>query len=378
MSPTSDSSDRYAGGFGGYDPQATGEIDSDVRGEILRQAGREPVTRAAQPLTAYGPQPAAGMTHYVRQTDIDPRAARRAERQVSIMFGLSALATVGFMIAYVVLPADSLVALPFFGRTSASNLALGLSLGLAIFLIGAGAIHWAKKLMPDVELSQERHPMLPDEQTRADALGQVVEGGLESGITRRPLLRRTLLAAMALLPLPAIVMLRDLGPAPKGELFRTMWSDGRRILADITYQPLRPEDIPVGAMVSAVPEGIVEVTHETGTLNERAKAPVVLVRMAPEDIRSQQGQGWDYQGILAYSKICTHVGCPIALYQQRTKHLLCPCHQSTFDLADSGVPIFGPAARRLPQLAISVDSEGYLVALGDFAEPVGPTIWERE
>jgi len=365
------------GGFAGYDPEAGDETERDVRGDVVRRAGTEPTDRAAQPVTAYGPQPAAGVTHYIRQTDIDPRAARRAERQVALMFGLSALATVGFLVAYIALPASALVTIPFFGRTSASNLALGVSLGLAIFLIGAGAIHWAKKLMPDVELSQERHPMLPDEETRAEALGQVIEGGIESGITRRPLLRRTLLAAMALLPLPAIVMLRDLGPAPRGELNRTMWTEGRRILADITYQPLRPEDIPIGAMVSAVPEGIVEVTHEEGNLNERAKAPVVVVRMAPDDIRSQQGEGWDYQGILAYSKICTHVGCPIALYQQRTKHLLCPCHQSTFDLADSGVPIFGPAARRLPQLAVSVDSEGYLIALGDFAEPVGPTIWER-
>jgi ubiquinol-cytochrome c reductase iron-sulfur subunit len=99
--------------------------------------------------------------------------------------------------------------------------------------------------------------------------------------------------------------------------------------------------------------------------------------MRPEDIKSQQGPDWDYQGIVAYSKICTHVGCPIALYEQRSHHLLCPCHQSTFDLADSGQPIFGPAARRLPQLAITVDEEGYLVARQGFQEPVGPSFWER-
>ena len=99
--------------------------------------------------------------------------------------------------------------------------------------------------------------------------------------------------------------------------------------------------------------------------------------MQPDEIRSQQGDGWDYQGILAYSKICTHVGCPIALYEQRTHHLLCPCHQSTFDLADSGNVVFGPAARRMPQLPIGVDEEGYLIAMSDFQVPVGPSFWER-
>jgi ubiquinol-cytochrome c reductase iron-sulfur subunit len=102
--------------------------------------------------------------------------------------------------------------------------------------------------------------------------------------------------------------------------------------------------------------------------------------MRPSDIKSQQapeGQTWDYQGILAFSKICTHVGCPIALYQQRQHSLLCPCHQSTFDLADGGKVIFGPAARRMPQLPITIDSEGYLVAQSDFQEPVGPSFWER-
>ena len=130
-------------------------------------------------------------------------------------------------------------------------------------------------------------------------------------------------------------------------------------------------------MASALPADLKAIEEEQGTLNERAKASIILVRMAPDEIRSQQIQDGDYQGILAFSKICTHLGCPIALYQQRTKHLLCPCHQSTFDLADSGNVIFGPAARRLPQLAITVDGQGYLVAKESFQEPVGPSFWER-
>jgi ubiquinol-cytochrome c reductase iron-sulfur subunit len=146
---------------------------------------------------------------------------------------------------------------------------------------------------------------------------------------------------------------------------------------NVSSRPVRPEDIPVGGLVAAIPLDLPEVEHEEGSFNARAKAAIILVRMEPDEIRSQQGDGWDYQGILAYSKICTHVGCPIALYEQRTHHLLCPCHQSTFDLADSGNVVFGPAARRMPQLPIGVDEEGYLVARSDFQEPVGPSFWER-
>ena len=150
-----------------------------------------------------------------------------------------------------------------------------------------------------------------------------------------------------------------------------------RVVSDVSYLPIRLSDIPVGGMVSAVPENLPEVEEETGTLNARAKAAVIVVRMLPSEIRTQQNDDWSIDGIIAFSKICTHVGCPIGLYEQQTHHLLCPCHQSTFDLADSGNVIFGPAARQLPQLAIAVDDEGYLVARGDFAEPVGPSFWER-
>ena len=121
-------------------------------------------------------------------------------------------------------------------------------------------------------------------------------------------------------------------------------------------------------------EGIEQVGDR---LEQRAKAAVLLMRLNPDDIASAKERSWGYQGIVAYSKICTHVGCPVGLYEQTTHHLLCPCHQSTFDVADGAKVLFGPAKRPLPQLPIEVDDEGYLIAQSDFTEPIGPSFWER-
>lgn len=338
-----------------------------------------------EPDTATGHLPLAEIPHRPRATDTDPKAARRAERQVASMFLLSMLFVILFVAAYVGIDKSTAVYIPVLGNVGASQVALGFCLGAAIFLIGAGAIQWAKKLMPDVEVVQQRHDMASPGSATEEAAANYERGKEESGFARYRIIRRTLIAALALFPIPLVVMLKDLwvptpeeqGKSPAEILSTTLWRADSRIVSDGTYRPVRPEDLPVGGLISAVPADLEEVEHLQGNLNARGKAAIILVRMEPDDIRSQQGDGWDYQGILAYSKICTHVGCPIALYEQRTHHLLCPCHQSTFDLADSGNVVFGPAARRMPQLPIGVDAEGYLVAKSDFAEPVGPSFWER-
>jgi ubiquinol-cytochrome c reductase iron-sulfur subunit len=316
-----------------------------------------------------------------RRTDTDIRAARRAERQVATMFGLSAVSTIAFVVCFVTIDIDDQMTIPLLSKgVSTLNFALGMTLGLSILFIGLGAIQWAKKLMPDVEVVQERHPLKSDPESTAEAIAIYQEGADASGFVHRRIVRRSLLAAMALLPIPAIVLLRDLGPLPGDSLRHTLWEEGMPIVTDPGLLKVKPEDVPIGGLVSAIPEILPEVEEETGTLNERAKAPIILVRMDPEEIRSQQGpdgENWGYEGILAFSKICPHVGCPTALYEQTTHHLLCPCHQSTFDLADGGRVVFGPAARSMPQLPITVDDEGYLVARQDFAEPIGPSFWER-
>jgi ubiquinol-cytochrome c reductase iron-sulfur subunit len=299
------------------------------------------------------------------------------------MFILSAVFAILFVVFYLTLPVDKNFNVPFSTATiNASNVALGLTFGLSIFLIGAGAIHWAKKLMPDQEVVQQRHELASTPEERAEAGEVFWQGADESGFGQRKIIRRSLLLAMGLFPIPMIVMLRDLGPKNLDETFQamrhTLWEKGMPIVLDPTGRKVRPADIPLGGVVSAMPEDLDEVQELEGNLNARAKAAILLVRMTPDEIQSQQGDGWDYEGILAFSKICTHVGCPIALYQQRTHHLLCPCHQSTFDLSDSGNVVFGPAARALPQLPIELDEEGFLVASSDFAQPVGPSYWERD
>jgi ubiquinol-cytochrome c reductase iron-sulfur subunit len=319
--------------------------------------------------------------HKLRRADVDPKAAKRAERQVGFMFIASGLASAAFLVAYVVIPVDEDIPLPGFGSTNASNLLLGITMGLALFLIGAAAIHWAKKLMPDVEVAQERSPESSEAEHRDALLDEYRRGIDESGVKRRPFILGSMAAALGLAGLPAIVLLRDLGPLAGDVLTKTMWEPGMHILIAETEQKIRPEDLQVGTLISAVPEGIDLVMEEAGNLNELAKAAVMLIRMDPEEIVGDQTpegeEPWSYEGILCYSKICTHAGCPLGLYEQLTHHMLCPCHQSTFDLADAGSVLFGPSSRALPQLAITVDEDGYLVAREGFAEPVGPSFWER-
>lgn len=330
--------------------------------------------QVAEPIPDPGIEP-----HEYRITDIDPKAADRVERQVSTMFTLAGLLALGSCVAYFAIPRDSVLE---FGPLSgnANNMVIGLCIGLALFLIGAGAIQWAKKLMVDEEISEDRHDAHSTPEQIADITEAFQQGVAESGFTRRKLIRRSLLASMALLGLPAIVFLRDLGPLPGRRLYNTIWAKGIRVVNDVTDRPIKPSDMVVGQLVNAAPANLAPLQEENPVeyQNAKAKAAVIVVRIKPSEIRTKPGrENWGVDGILCYSKICTHVGCPISLYEQTTHHVLCPCHQSTFDLSDSAKVVFGPAARPLPQLPLAVDSEGYLVAQSGFTEPVGPSFFER-
>jgi ubiquinol-cytochrome c reductase iron-sulfur subunit len=314
----------------------------------------------------------------LRLADTDPKAAKRAERQVALLFGISVVGTLIFLVAYFAI--DLGAGESTIESIRLQNMLLGIGTAFAMLGIGTGIVHWAKALMPDHEVSEERHAIRYEEDRRAAVriVDDIVE---ETGIKRRPLIRNTLLGAVALAPLPAVALFGDLGPRPDNKLAHTMWApaDGKlkRLARDPDGTPIKASDVTIGSAFHVIPEGLNEL-HE-GKLNEKAKAVVLLMRLDPASLNPSEGrEDWGYNGIVAYSKICTHVGCPVALYEQQTHHLLCPCHQSTFDLTQECKVIFGPASRPLPQLPIAVDDEGYLVATSDFKEPVGPSYWERD
>ncbi|MCW1249194.1 ubiquinol-cytochrome c reductase iron-sulfur subunit [Acaricomes phytoseiuli] len=309
--------------------------------------------------------------HRPRLADTDPRAAKRAERQVVWLFIISILGTVLFFYGYFFIELDQTI-----GTLRVQNLLLGLGTAFAMLGIGTGIVHWSKTLMPDHEVVEERHP-LREESDRQDAVKIVETIAEESGIKRRPLIRNTLLGALAIAPLPAVVIFRDLSQNLDINLLRhTMWDTGVRLVRDPTGTPIKAADVTYGSAFHVIPDGLNQVTE--GKLDAKAKTVTLVMRIPPEQLKITPGrEDWHYQGIVAYSKVCTHVGCPVALYEQQTHHLLCPCHQSTFDVTEECKVIFGPAVRPLPQLPITVDSEGYLVAQSDFHEPVGPSYWER-
>ena len=312
--------------------------------------------------------------HRLRVTDLDPKKEKSAARTVSILFFLSIIGSilaVVFYFLFPIIPGD-------LASVRANTLSLGVAISLGLLGIGIGAVHWAKALMSDAEITEERHGTRGSDKTRSKAVEVFTLGNKESGFGRRSLIRNSLIGALALTPIPAVVLFRDLAPADEpGELLRhTLWKEGVRLTRDPSGTPIKASDVTYGSAFHVIPEGL---NDEEDRLEQKAKAAVLVMRLRPEDlIETEEKKSWSYQGIVAYSKICTHVGCPVALYEQQTHNLLCPCHQSQFDVSDQAKVIFGPASRPLPQLPIAIDDEGYLVAQSDFLEPVGPSFWERE
>ena len=303
-----------------------------------------------------------------RAEDVDPAAARAAERLVSALFVTSFLGVVGFIATYFFAPFTYALE----EGNEAFTPLLGVFMLMALGGIGAGAVVWAKRLMPDEEAVQERHPFGSDPDERTSTAAALKEGLAQTQLPRRSLLRNTLLlgaGSLALLPVP---LLFSMGPwAHKERALRTTgWHEGVRLIRQ-NGTPVNRNDVEIGGIESVFPD------VPRGT--KLADSAVLLIRMRPEELQVQPGrETWSIDGYVAYSAICTHLGCPVKLYEQQTHHLLCPCHQSTFE-ADKGCEVvFGPAARPLPQLAISVDPEGYFIAQGDFDEPVGPSYWERK
>ncbi len=340
-----------------------------------RVIGTPPPAAARTMLPDYGQDGPAPPARELPADPDDPRRAKKIEKVVAACFILAMLAGFGFLVAYGTIGVGSIV------KARNSNMALGGTLGLAMLLLGIGATIWVRHLMPAVELSEQRHPMKSDAKD-VEAFKETFEEGAEaSQFVKRPIIRRSLIAATIPLAVAPLFLLRDLGPLPGDSLDTTVWRKGLRLLVYGTGNPLTPAEFSSpGSLVSVGPEGYLDDD------DAMAKAAVIIIKFRPGQLSFTNAnhpvpgkvvKNWTVDNIVAYSKICTHLGCPAALYDQNTHHILCPCHQSTFDATEGAKVTFGPATRPLPQLPIGLDSQGYLIAMGPFNQPVGPSFWER-
>ena len=272
---------------------------------------------------------------------------RRASRWIAAALTLSILAGVGLLALYAV-----------GGQAQLEGVLLGVLLGG----IGLALVLWGKHLFPTEIVTEERgaHESAIEELAATE---RSVEG--QGELTRRTLLVRLLVGAAGALGLAAIFPIRSLGPGPGNALFHTAWRRGAR-LVDEEGMPVRADQLDLGGVVTVFPEGRTDAED----------SQAILVRVDPAQLHLPDSRdAWAPVGNVCYSKICTHAGCPVGLYSAENHQLLCPCHASTFDVTDGGNPVFGPAARPLPQLPLFVDDQGYLRARGDFPDPVGPGFW---
>ncbi|HEX8941363.1 MAG TPA: Rieske (2Fe-2S) protein [Candidatus Limnocylindrales bacterium] len=274
--------------------------------------------------------------------------SRRAELATAALFGLAALAGLALLAVYAL---D--------GPIQAQGLLLTVCLGG----IGAAIINWVQRLMDIREVAEPRHALASDPRDVA-GVGESLEE--EAGFTRRRFLVGALLGALGGLAAAVAIPILSLGPAPGRSLFVTSWRKGLRIVrTDGT--PVNRADLSADGILTVFPEGHVG----------EADAATLLIAVGRDLLRlPPDRQAWAPDGIVAYSKLCTHAGCPVGLYRASQHQLICPCHQSTFDVTDGARPIFGPAARPLPQLPIALQPDGTFVALGDYPEPVGPSFWD--
>jgi ubiquinol-cytochrome c reductase iron-sulfur subunit len=314
------------------------------------------------------------------------KAEQRVVRNIALLFLLSGAAALVFLVCYIVWPWQFRLG---HARSDYFTPILGISLGLALLALGFAILAWAKKLLPHEVSIQDRHNKPSSDDDRLITGQTIAYLGEELGVQRRPLLKGAIALGLAPLGLAAAAPLiggmienphKDAQPMMFHTGFDPVPNGGNLVrLAREDGTPIRPEDVSVGGQITVFPG----IPH--GATNEYADSPTLLIQLRADDaVLARAASDADpinkdsmWGNYIAYSKICTHAGCPASLYEQQTNRLLCPCHQSQFLITDNARPIFGPASRRLPQLPIKVDAEGFFVAASDYKETVGPDFWER-
>lgn len=288
-------------------------------------------------------------------------AELRATRHIAVALGITTLAALGLAVVYVA-----------GGQTQLEGVMIATALGG----LGYAFVVTARRLLPQGPFTEAREPLASssdDVLAFARDFDAVYEldpqsgAETEEGIARRRFLARMLAAAGAALGLAALFPIASLGPRPGNSLFHTKWRKRSPVVND-QGKRVNVDDLAVGGVITVFPEGHVGA----------ANSQTILIRLSETAVTTRPGrETWGPSGYVAYSKVCTHAGCPVGLYQQAIERLLCPCHQSTFEVANGATPVFGPATRSLPQLPLMVDADGYLRAQRDFDQPVGPGFWNR-
>ena len=284
------------------------------------------------------------------------RHPRRTENIIVAILFIGVLGVAGFGAAYVV---------------AAPDWTYGLTLGVGLFGLGFGMTAWGKYLMPQGPFVEERHALASTERERVAMTAALVErGGVV--VRRRKVLLGLLGSGLGIFGIvAAFPLLRSLGPLPGKALDKTNWRKGS-LLVDANGRPIHRDTLQPGGIVTVFPKGFQNNTQA------QAMDQTVLIRAQVGDLVTQPGRAtWAPEGYVAYSKVCTHLGCPVGLYEQLLKLLVCPCHQSMFNIENGAVPQFGPAPRPLPQLPLYIDAAGFLRAQGGYDQPVGPGFWER-
>ncbi len=324
------------------------------------------------------------------------RAEKRAERAVALWFVISALAGLAFLGSFLFWPFEYVApGEPGYDVYALYTPVVGGSFGLAVLALGIGVIAYVKKFFPDEVSVQQRHDGVSDELDRRTVIAQLQKAGQDTGIARRKLITRAAGGAAGVFGL-------GLGIAAVAPLVRNPWEGGddaalwttgwKAVDGETVYlrrdtgipgeiSLVRPEDQEPGSIETVFPFRESERGDEEALLHalRRSDNPVMLIRLRPgtEVIKRAGFENVNYGDFYAYSKLCTHLGCPTSLYETQSQRILCPCHQSQFLATEYAKPVFGPAARALPPLPITVNDEGYFVATGDMP-PVGPAFWERK
>ncbi len=340
------------------------------------------------------------------------RAEKRSERLVAAWMLIGGLSGLALLLIFLFWPWEYKPhgAEGNFWYTIATPL-YGITFGLSILAIGIGAVLYQKRFIPEEISIQDRHDGASAEIERKATAATLVTAFEDSTIKRR----KVVLASMGIgagafglsalvafvggliknpwkpvVPtadgLKAVLWTSDWTPRYNGETIYLGRATGRP--GESPFIKLRPEDIDAGGMETVFPwreedgDGTTVESHERLThIAYGVRNPVMLIRIKPVDmprvVKRQGQESFNFGELFAYTKVCSHLGCPSSLYEQQTYRILCPCHQSQFDALHFARPIFGPAARALAQLPITIDQDGYLVANGDFIEPVGPAFWER-